>query len=76
MNIAFWKISAHLASRFSRVVMPPSSFLPMAGTSQMPTIMDKVMTREMFTNCWAVRLSIFPSVKPMALTAFPAAMAS
>ena len=31
INMAFWKISAHLASRFSRTVMPRSSFGPWPG---------------------------------------------
>ena len=56
--------------------MPRSSFLPMTGTSQMPTMMDRVITRAMLTYCWAVRALILPSSKPMALTALDAAMAS
>ena len=44
--------------------------------SQIPIMMEMVMTKVMLTNCCAVRLSILPRVSPMALTALDAAMAS
>ena len=43
---------------------------------QLKDQVEMVITRIILTNCWALRLSIFPRVRPMALTALEAAMAS
>ena len=51
MNMAFWKMSAHLASLAPRLDIPLSSFLPITGTSQIPTRMEMVMTSVILTNC-------------------------
>ena len=49
MNMEAEKMSPHFLSLFSREIMPFCSFLPMRGTSQMPTIMLTVITEAMVT---------------------------
>ena len=67
------KISPHFRSRFSRSIIPPISFLPTTGTSQMPTMMPIVITAETVTYCVAERLVTSAHSSPMALRAFVAA---
>ena len=76
MNMEAEKISPHFLSRFSMEIMPFCSFLPIRGTSQMPTMMLTVMTQAMVTYWVAFRLATWPKVRPMALSALEAAMVS
>ena len=76
MNMEAEKILPHFLSRFSREIMPFCSFFPISGTSQMPTMMLSVMTLAMVTYWVAVRALTCPKVRPMALSAFVAAIVS
>ena len=76
INRELEKVSAHLASRLLRLDMPPSSFLPMTGTSQIPTIIEIVITSKIFRYCCAVNAASEPRERPMADRALLAAMVS
>ena len=53
--------------------MPPMSFLPTTGTSQMPTMMPMVITEATVTYCVAVNSVSRAQSRPMALRALAAA---
>ena len=56
-----------------RGIMPPMSFLPTRGTSQMPTMMPIVITAATVTYCEAVSSVSLAYSSPMALRALAAA---
>ena len=53
--------------------MPPMSFLPTTGTSQMPVMMPMVITAATVTYSVAERLETLAHSSPMALRALAAA---